>query len=273
MAGTILHGREGSGTIGMVDDPQTRPGTMILPSDPANPLMFPQDAMAEIGAAHREAYRRAEPFPMIAFDDFLDRRVLDTCLAHFPPAPGADTFHFDNPRERAKWGFSPERLHPDVRTIFYSFNARPFVTFLEALTGIEGLIPDPYFGGGGFHELKTGGYLDIHADFNFHPILRTERRLNVLIYLNEGWLPEHGGRFEAWNADRSACVRRIVPLYNRCVVFDTSKTSFHGNPEPVAHPDGRPRRSIALYYYTAHWNEAVAKHSTLFEPAASTDSG
>ena len=125
---------------------------MLLPSDPAHPFFFPQDAMAEIGAAHSTAYAEAAPFPMIVFDDFVNPLMLDTCLAHFPEAPEADTAHFDNDRERAKWGYSPERLHPDVRTIFYSFNARPFITFLEALTGIEGLIPDPYFGGGGFHE-------------------------------------------------------------------------------------------------------------------------
>lgn len=239
---------------------------MILPSEPDRPYLFPQDEMASIGEEYRGAYRAAAPFPMIVFDNFLNPEILDTCLAHFPTNAGPDSTHFDNEREKAKWGHSPERLHPDVRTIFYSFNARPFITFLEALTGIEGLIPDPYFGGGGFHELKTGGFLDIHADFNFHPILRTARRLNVLIYLNRDWRAEHGGNFEVWTADKTECVRKIVPLYNRCVIFDTSKTSFHGNPEPVAHPQGIPRRSIALYYYTAHWDERVAKHTTLFEP-------
>lgn len=240
---------------------------MILPPDPANPFFFPQDAMADIGAAYRDTYAAARPYPMIVLDDFVDPRLLDSCLEHFPTAPDRDTAQFDNPNERAKFGFSPERLHPDVRTIFYSFNARPFITFLEALTGIEGLIPDPYFGGGGFHEVRTGGFLDIHADFNFHPILRAERRLNVLLYLNKDWQKQYGGAFEVWDPAKTTRLRSIVPIYNRCVIIGTSKTTFHGNPAPVAHPDGTPRRSIALYYYTAHWDEAVPKHSTLFEPA------
>jgi len=99
-------------------------------------------------------------------------------------------------------------------------------------------------------------------------LFRRERRLNVLIYLNRDWREEYGGALEIWDTDKSACVRRIVPIFNRCVVFDTTKTSFHGNPEPVAHPDGRPRRSIALYYYTARWDAAVEKHSTIFDPDA-----
>lgn len=240
---------------------------MILPSDPTNPAFFPQDEMAAIGLRHRPAYVAASPFPMIAFDEFINPALLETCLQNFPAGPDQDTSHFDNQHEHEKWGFSPERLHPEIRALFYSFNARPFITFLEALTGIDGLIPDPYFGGGGFHELTSGGFLDVHADFNYHPILKVARRLNVLIYLNKDWKAEYGGSFEIWNEDKTACIRKIVPEFNRCVIFSTSDTSFHGNPEPVHHPAGLPRRSIALYYYTAHWNEEVPKHSTLFEPA------
>ena len=29
-------------------------------------------------------------------------------------------------------------------------------------------MPDPYFVGGGLHQLKRGGKLGIHADFNEH---------------------------------------------------------------------------------------------------------
>jgi hypothetical protein len=36
--------------------------------------------------------------------------------------------------------------------------------------------------------------------------------------------------------------------------------------EPVNHPEGKPRQSIALYYYTATWNSTRKAHSTLFAP-------
>ena len=52
--------------------------------------------------------------------------------------------------------------------------------FLETLTGIDGLVPDPYFAGGGLHQIVRGGFLKVHADFNWHPKLRLDRRLNML---------------------------------------------------------------------------------------------
>lgn len=129
---------------------------MLLPTVDPRFGYFDVDAMPAIGRARHADYVSARPFPSIVLDDFLDPAVLETCLRHFPAGPDRDTSTFDNAYERRKSGYLPERLHPEVRSIFYSFNSRAFVAFLEALTGIAGLIPDPYFGGGGFHELLPG---------------------------------------------------------------------------------------------------------------------
>jgi Rps23 Pro-64 3,4-dihydroxylase Tpa1-like proline 4-hydroxylase len=76
-------------------------------------------------------------------------------------------------------------------------NSQPFLEFLQQLTGIkETLIPDPYFEGGGFHEIKPGGYLKMHVDFHKHKLTKLDRRLNILVYLNEDWKEEYGGHFE-----------------------------------------------------------------------------
>ena len=107
--------------------------------------------------------------------------------------------------------------------------------------------------------------MSVHADFNYHAPLNVERRINVLIYLNKDWKDEYGGQLELWDVDMKTRVKSIVPLFNRCVIFNTTSTSNHGNPEPVDHPDGRPRRSIALYYYTATWDGARRKHTTQFK--------
>ena len=143
--------------------------------------------------------------------------------------------------------------------------------FLEGLTGIEGLIPDPYFVGGGFHETKNGGHLSIHADFNYHKVLKLERRINVLIYLNKDWQEEFGGQLELWNSNMSEKVKTVSPVFNRAVVFNTTGESFHGQPEPIQHPEGISRRSIALYYYTATWSDELRSRTTQFK--ARPDSG
>jgi hypothetical protein len=119
--------------------------------------------------------------------------------------------------------------------------------------------------GAGFHEIKNGGHLSVHADFNHHKPMNLERRINVLIYLNKDWKVEYGGQLELWDDDMKACQKSVVPLFNRCVVFNTTSTSNHGNPNAINHPQGIPRRSIALYYYTSTWSDEKRGHTTQFQ--------
>ncbi|RMG84682.1 MAG: 2OG-Fe(II) oxygenase [Bacteroidetes bacterium] len=123
--------------------------------------------------------------------------------------------------------------------------------FLQNLTGIkETLIPDPYFEGGGFHQIKPGGFLKVHVDFHKHKLMGLDRRINVLVYLNEDWKEEYGGHFELWETDMSKCALKIAPLFNRMAIFSTTDYSWHGHPDPLTCPPDRSRKSLALYYYT-----------------------
>ena len=212
-----------------------------------------------------ESYRNKQPYPYGGFDDFLPPEILDRVIAELQALPEAET-SFDRPQEKLKTSYVPERLPTYTRNLFYVLNSRPFVQFLENMTGIKGLIPDPYFAGGGVHVVGNGGHLDIHADFNHNAILNLERRLNVLIYLNKDWEKDFGGSFEIWNHEMTEMVESFVPLFNRMVCFNTGSSTWHGNPTPVNHPEGRPRMSLALYYYTATWDGTKRSHTTLFKP-------
>lgn len=217
----------------------------------------------EKGCELKEQYHSAQPFPHIAIDDFLPVSLLDRCLMDFPSANKAEE-SFDRDQERLKRSFSPDRLPGPSRQLFYSFNSRPFIQVIENITGIKGLVPDPYFLGGGFHEIAQGGHLSVHADFNHHIPMNLERRINVLIYLNRNWKDAYGGQLELWDVAMTKCVKSYLPLFNRCVIFNTTSLSNHGNPQPVKHPDAVPRRSIALYYYTATWDNTKRTHTTQF---------
>ena len=85
------------------------------------------------------------------------------------------------------------------------------------MTGIKGLIPDPYFMGAGIHKTLNGGFLDIHADFNLHGHMKVERRLNVLIYLNPPWQEDWGGSFEVWDKGMTEKKASFAPTENRMV--------------------------------------------------------
>ena len=187
-------------------------------------------------------------------------------LAEFPSPQGADWFAFDSALERKLATRDDSTMGAATRHLLAQLNSATFIDFLECLTGIEGLVPDPHFVGGGLHQIERGGHLKVHADFNRHPRTQLERRLNVLIYLNRGWKDEYGGAFELWDADMTGCETKVMPYFNRCVVFSTTSTSFHGHPEPLTCPEDTTRKSMALYYYSADpsAHERGEGHNTLF---------
>jgi hypothetical protein len=99
-----------------------------------------------------------------------------------------------------------------------------------------------------------------------HEQLRLERRLNLILYLNEDWDESWGGGLGLWSEDMKREVVRVIPAFNRCVVFSTDARSFHGHPDPLKCPDDVKRRSVALYYYTASDSifEEVKANSTIY---------
>lgn len=234
---------------------------------------FDRDQLLALADATRERYASATPYPHASFDDFLPPEVLDDVLGEFPKADEADWFAFDSPTERKLATKDDSVMGEATRHLLAELNSGPFIDFLERLTGITGLIPDPHFAGGGLHQIERGGHLKIHADFNRHPRTGLERRLNVLIYLNRNWKDEYGGAFELWSRDMSRCEERIFPYFNRCVVFSTTSTSFHGHPEPLNCPEGETRKSMALYYYSKDRpaEESNGAHNTLFQARPGED--
>lgn len=231
----------------------------------AESLAVEQDQARELGLGYAQTYQSAEPYNHICIDDFLPPSVLEKVRGELGAMPDPEA-SFSDSRQNLKTSFNPDRLPSYTRTLFHTLNSRPFLTFLEEMTGIQGLIPDPYFMGAGIHKVANGGHLDIHADFNVHKVMKLERRLNVLIYLNPEWKEEWGGSFEIWDNKMSQKEASFVPTFNRMVCFSTGSNTFHGNPEKVNHPEGQPRLSIALYYYTATWDDTRISHPTLFKP-------
>jgi len=240
----------------------------VYPVDTESLYLPPKEA-AKIGKKYTHEYRSGKPYHHICIDDFLPleivQKVYGEALA-FDQKPPENS----SAQEHLKVSYSPDILPDYTRLVFSALNSQSFIRFLEEMTGISGLIADPYFKGGGIHRTNNGGYLGVHADFNHHKQMKLERRLNVLIYLNPEWKAEYGGAFEIWTDDMKEKISSYAPIQNRMCCFSTSSKSMHGNPEPVNHPDGKPRISIALYYYTATWTDSHVAHSTLFRPRPGT---
>ena len=226
----------------------------------------------KVSKEYSNVFQSNKPFPFINFKNFFNEQYLNLILDNFPDLANTKKTHeFDTPRDKKKFvtnlGFSfPEK----ISNLINFLNSYEFLNFLQTLTGIkETLIPDPYFHGGGLHEIKRGGFLKIHSDFNYHPSLKLDRRLNLLIYLNKNWKSEYGGDLELWNKDMSKCEQKISPVFNSMVVFKTDDYSYHGHPDPIACPENVTRKSIALYYYSngrpiEERNSKLTFHSTIY---------
>jgi hypothetical protein len=223
--------------------------------------------LESLATENAEAYKKNKPFPHIYFDDFLPVGAAEAALRDFPEPKQLAWAEFDKPKERKLAFDVVEKLPRSVREVLYFLNSRPMVRFLEVLTGIDGVIPDPYYVGGGLHQIKPGGNLEVHVDFNRHTKLKLDRRINLLIYLNKNWKEEYGGHFELWNRDMSAAEQKVLPIFNRCAIFSTTEFSYHGHPTPLACPPDRTRKSMATYYYSngRPEEEISGEHTTLFQ--------
>jgi hypothetical protein len=233
----------------------------------SDPPLFAAARYAELAARLAPSYATAAPFPHAVIDDFLPAEAAERVLAEFPRPGDLDWTRFQDASGRKLASGRELQLPPGARGLLRELNSALFLDFLERLTGIEGLIPDPSLEGGGLHQIEPGGFLKIHADFNLHPRLRLDRRLNLLLYLNKDWKEEYGGHLQLWDRGMTRCERKLLPVFNRCVVFSTTDWSFHGHPEPLTCPEGMTRKSLALYYYTNGRPEAErsAEHTTLYQ--------
>ncbi len=197
-------------------------------------------------------YQEASPYPHIVLENFLNPAQLDKCIDEFNQLNKSDGWINYVHYNEKKRGLNKLDLLPDnIKHTINELNSPEFLQFLSTLTGIDNLQKDDHMEGGGIHQSGKGGFLNIHADFTVHPHHRNwQRRVNVLVYLNKGWQEEWGGKLELWDTEMKACERKVLPVFNRCVIFNTDADSYHGHPEPMTCPEDQYRRSIALYYYS-----------------------
>lgn len=217
-------------------------------------------------------FAAATPFRHVVIDDFLEDNYCRRLMDEFPA--------FDEKLAVNEDGVvGAKAVREQIRSIGPAFAALDDLSRREAfralighITGIEDLHHDPHYFGGGTHENLHGQGLDAHVDFNYHPITREHRRLNLIVYLNSEWRDEWGGSLQLhrdpYLPPSQDEIKVVTPLANRCVIFETNEYSWHGFPRielPIAKRH-LSRRSFALYYYTAirPADETAAEHSTIY---------
>ncbi|GAA4448833.1 2OG-Fe(II) oxygenase [Rurimicrobium arvi] len=243
----------------------------LLCSQKDLPILSRDMDLKTLGKTLGKTYQSADPVRHVVIDNFFDPDFLERVLQEFPDMDKAkEVRSFSNTNEKKAITKGESLFGECSKRLARFLNAEEMLDFLQELTGIkETLIPDPHFAGGGFHATKPGGYLKIHADFNKHNDTGLDRRVNLLVFLNKDWQEGYGGHFEFWDKEMKHCTSRVLPVFNRVVIFSTTSDSYHGHPDPLTCPEDRNRRSMAIYYYTngrpdEELSQNGSKHNTLF---------
>ena len=269
-------------------------GRLLDSSDPEAPadvavaeqLLHPAVGRA-LGEELNAAYRGAQPYDAITIDGLLDPSMLRHAL-DFTSVPLKE---WVGPEEGAPCCKGKYRLDFDhwnsseyARALVLLATRPRFISFLEGLTGIDGLVSMRIQDrrlvsfGSSLIGVTSGGFLTVHNDFNHHAGLY--RRLNALLYLNEDWVDAWQGHLELWSGDMTRCVQRIPPLFNRMAIFTVTDDAFHGHPEPLLSPPDTVRYALQLVYYTSEPGPAQSDrpgpkkryngtHSAVFQPTCS----
>jgi hypothetical protein len=232
-------------------------------------LAIDYDALDALATRLAPTHAVAAPYAHSKIDDFFSAEVAASLAAAVPQPGGAEKWdrYFAEGYED-KWAISDDLALPDrLRELVREMNSSRFIRFLEKLTGISQLLPDPHLVGAGLHMVPTGGVLQVHSDFNYSKSLNAHRRVNVFLYLNPAWREEWGGALELWDRPDGKAIAAYPPQFNRLVVFNSRSDTFHGHPYPITAPKGQWRQSVAMYYYTTDRpeDEKTAPHNTLYK--------
>ena len=209
-----------------------------------------------------------KPFRYVMFENFFLPDKAEVIYSSYPTITEGKwdgTTYIDQKNKFTKTKFEEGSV---LDNVFMEMNSKELTDWLEQVTGINDVLGDKELFGGGLHQSVNGAFLNVHVDYNIHPTTKYHRRMNVLVYMNKDWKEEYEGNLELWDLsnNKMKLVAKIAPVFNRCVIFETSEISFHGHPKPLNTPKGINRKSIATYYYTKERpsNEIATEHNTIY---------
>lgn len=195
----------------------------------------------------KEKFLNAEPFEHIVIDNFLNESYANELYNLFP-CSFDDWYKYENPIE-VKYAYDNiNNLDEKMKNFFYFLSSDKMVDIFRKITDINDLTFDEYLHGAGLHCHPRSGKLNVHLDYEKHPLSGKERRLNIIYFLTKDWNDEWKGQNELWDKDAKSCSVKTNIRFNRAIIFKTNDISWHGLPEKIVCPEDQFRKSLAFYY-------------------------
>ena len=225
---------------------------------------FAPERLRALGRIDHDAYVSAEPWPHIVRHDLFSKDVLDDLVRELDSVRRESLLQHVTSRTVKNESAAVRGIGPTMDAFQAAMDSPAMTSYVEAVTGITGLVGDPTRELAGLHETPAGGFTKVHTDFSNHPTTGLHHRVNVLLYMNPEWPDDWGGQLELWPSDMDGDPKIVQPTLGTFIVFATNDNTKHGLPRAVACPEGRSRKSLAFYYYSVerHGDELSARHSS-----------
>ena len=196
----------------------------------------------------RLKYLTNKPFPHLVIDDFCDEDKLLQLRSQVPTLKNKsrDYIFANNKFEKSNY----KEISPLFQELYNDLKSDRFNKFLSYIS-VKDVFVDPQNHGGGLHQGKKNSFLDMHLDFNYHP-LQTNwyRQMNLLLYLNNDWKEEYKGHLKVEDL-RTREKKELGVPFNRLIIQECGPYTLHGY-DMTDFPEGNFRTSVATYAYTTH---------------------
>jgi Rps23 Pro-64 3,4-dihydroxylase Tpa1-like proline 4-hydroxylase len=223
-----------------------------------NPDLFLTQTIHDL----EQQFNSNKPIRHLVTDNFLDRNFAHRICDHFPAVKEMKThYHGINEKKSEHSDFS--KLDDAFSSLHEELSSVRFIEWLTEVTSIKNLEPINDRLGYGLHQGANNSFLDIHIDYNLHPVKRKYRKLNFILFFNKQWEKNWGGNLELWDDRVQNCIQSISPLFNRCVIFECSEVSYHGYSR-ITVPEHITRKSYYQYYFIPAEND-ISFHDTIFK--------
>ena len=215
-------------------------------------------------------FKDNKPYSHRVIDNFFHLDIAKKLSKSFPDYNDEHWHTYKNAIEDKKTLNIWNHFNSLQYKVFSELNSPEFKGFLEQISDSQ-LYPDHGLHGGGLHIHSNNGNLNPHLDYSIHPKMGLQRKINVIIYLETDFREEYGGAFGLWSPsdqpDRPGnLVKKVIPLFNRAIILDTTQNSWHGMSQKLTLPEGKYRKSFASYYLQVPKVNAESRTRAFFAP-------
>lgn len=208
-------------------------------------------------------YQNGTPIPWISFEDFLPQDYMLSVKKEVANIPEHLWTKFTR-NGSLFYECNKLKYSPFTRQLIMAFNSSEFVTWLEQLTGLNKLIPDPHLIGAGLMKFGNQGCIKLHTDFNWNDQLNLNRALSMILYLSDDWDESWGGSLEFWSLDRQNCLHKVEPKCNKLLLWNYDEQFLHGHSNQITCPPGKYRIGLRLFYFTSNATPINPPHRSLY---------